>query len=629
MTSTNPSPAPTNVPRRGFAEKLLKVARLAIIVLTVVLVIVAIPANYKRQHIVSLGGVSLAINGAGQVVFTQVAAGTPSALAGILPGDILVAVGGRAVEKNPSGVELLDRINGWVNTPVTLAVRTGDAAPRTCSVVRSPEPGSIAARLAPLNIGMDVMINEMIVMDLLVLLVYLAVSFILISRGRGTPLTYFAAIALVTFSAAATSSVQSLALEPSPWQGLAAALVPTGFAAAFTFLGFLYPDGQWVPRRSRVLVGIVWAWTVAQWFWPAARPVNWAPSAALLAYLLMIVAMFGSQVYRYRRVATPAQREQIKWFVAALASVVAGYAISQVAALFLNGLGRDPARASAVVVFILWQVSILGYQVPYALMAVAIGLALLKHRLWDIEIVINQSLVYSTLTAALAVMSAAILAVLTSLIGKAFGSVSKLLAVAMTAAFPVAAFNPLRLRIQRFVDRRMKPEEVSFIETSSLLALEVQALLPPGDLLATLVRAVAGQLNLASVAAYTPADGGRLVLARETPAGAGSPPELPVDEATRDILRQGRIVPTPEGSGFSHFVPLTTARTLTHSLSGVLALGPRQNGRGYTTPMERNLRELGVEAGKALYVAQLRESNLRGAESGPEGLERQAAPPKA
>jgi hypothetical protein len=591
--------------------KLLKAARLIIVALTIVLIVVAVPSAYKRQHIVSLGGVSFGINDAGEIVLTQVAAGTPSAKAGLLAGDILVAVDGRALEKNPKAAQLFDRVNGWAGTSVSLTVRTGAAAPRTLAVARSPEPGSVADRLAAMGVGMDVIINEMLVLDIIVLLVYLAVSFMIISRGRGTPLTYFASIALVTFSAAATSSMQLLALAPSPWRALAAALVPTGFAAAFTFLGFLYPDGRWVPRRGRILVGIVWAWTVLQWFWPAARPVNWAPGAALAAYLLMIVAMFGSQLYRYRRVATPAQREQIKWFIVALASVVVGYAVSQIAALIINGLGASPTRTSAVAVFILWQISVVGYQIPYALMAVAFGLALLKHRLWDVDIVINQSLVYSALTAILAVMSAAILAVLTTLIGKIFGNVSRLLAVAATAAFPVAAFNPMRQRIQRFVDRKMKPEEVSFAETSGLLSLEVQALLPPGDMMGTLVRAVAGQLDLASAAAYTPTEEGGLALAQETPGGAGLPAELPVDEATRDGLRQGRLVPMPEGSGFSFLVPLTTSRTLGHAFCGVLALGPRRSGRGYTTPLEHGLQQLGIEAGKSLYVAQLRESRLK------------------
>lgn len=588
--------------------KLLRAARLVIVALTIVLVAAAVPAAYKRQHIVSLGGVSFGINQAGEVVLTEIAAGAPAAKAGLLANDVLVAVDGRDLEKNPEAARLFERINGWVHTPVRLTVRTGAAGPRQVEVLRTPEPGSIADRLAALGVGMDVIINEMLILDIIVLLVYLAVSFLLISRGHGTPLTYFASIALVTFSAAATSSMQFLALDPSPWRALAAALVPTGYAAAFTFLGFLYPDGRWVPRGSRVLAAIVWAWTILQWFWPPARPIGWPPLAALAAYLLMIVVMFVSQVYRYRRVATPAQREQIKWFVAALASVVVGYAVSQVAALLVNG----PIRASSVVVFILWQLSVVGYQIPYALMAVAIGLALLKHRLWDIEIVINQSLVYSALTASLAVLSAAVLAVMTTLIGKIFGNVSRLLAVAVTAAFPVAAFNPLRLRIQRIVDRKMKPEEVSFAETSALLGLEVQALLPPEDLLETLVPAVAGQLGLVSAAAYLPDAGGRLVLARRFPSDAGLAAELAIDEAASDDLKQGRLAPMPEGSGFSVLVPLMTSRTLGHAFCGVLALGPRRNGKGYTTPMEHGLRQLGIEAGKALYVARLRASRLRG-----------------
>lgn len=625
MTATRLSGAPTGAAPRGFTRTLLRLARLAILILTVILVIVAIPANSKRQHTVSLGGLEARINDAGEVVFTKVVPGTPSAVAGILPGDILVAVDGQAVGKNPSPGRLSGQLEGRVGTPVALSVRTGDAPPRTCQVARSPEPGSVAERLATLGIGMDPIIAYLIFLDIVVLLVYLGVSVVLIMLGHGKPLTSFASIALATFGAAATTSVQVLAYEPSAWGRLASALVPTGFAAAFTFLGFLYPNGHWVPRRSRVLVGIVWAWTIAQWFWPAARPANWGPLPALLAYMLMIVAMFGAQVYRYRRIATPAEREQIKWFVLALASVVVGYAVSQVAALAVGALGQRPAGVSGVVVFILWQISTLGYQIPYALLAVAIGLALLKHRLWDIDIVINRSLVYSTLTTLLAIMSAIILPLVNRLLAKLVGHVSPLLALAVTAAFPILAFNPLRTRVQRAVDRRMKPEDVTFDETSDLLGLEVQAWLGPRELMATLVSSVAGQLNLASASAYAPEADGRLVLAQETPLGSGSPPELSFDGEVRDRLLQGKVVVPPEESGFSFFVPLTTVNTPACGLSGILALGARRSGKGYTTPLERGLQVLGVEAGKALYVAGLRESNRRDLEGRLEQIERQIA----
>ncbi|MEN6561033.1 MAG: PDZ domain-containing protein [Acidobacteriota bacterium] len=626
MTGSRLPEAPPAAARPRARTALLRPASLAVLILTVVVIIVAIPANLKRQRTVSLGGVEGQVNASGEVVFTRVAPGTPSAKAGIAQGDILVAVDGQALKGSPAPARILGRLDGRAGTAVSLTVRTGDSPPRTVSVMRSPEPGSIAERLGSIGIGTNVIIGYLIFLDIVVLLVYLGVSVVLILHRRGTPLTYFGSVALATFGAAATTSVQVLAYEPSGWGRLAAALVPTGFAAAFTFMGFLYPNGRWVPRGGRVMAAVVWAWTFAQWFWPAARPGNWGSVPALAVYLAMIVAMFAAQVRRYRRAATPAEREQIKWFVAALASVVVGYAVSQAAALAIGELARRPAGVPGVAVFVLWQISTLGYQVPYALLAVAIGRALLKHRLWDIDVVINRSLVYSSVTTLLAVLSAVLLPLVSRLIGRLAGKVSPALAVLITAAFPILAFNPLRARVQRFVDRRMKPEDVTFDETSDLLGLELQAWLGPGELMGTLVGSVAGQLDLAAAAAYVPEGGdGRLVLARETPSGAGSPHELALGDEARGRLRQGGVVAPPDGSAFSFLVPLVAARTPGAELSGVLALGARRNGRGYTTPLERGLRVLGVEAGKAIYVARLRESDRSGLEDRLDRIERRIA----
>lgn len=625
MTGLSTASAPDGRPARGFKPALARLGGLAILALTAILIVISVPANLKRQRTVSLGGLEGAATGSGEVVITKVAPGTPSARAGILPGDILAGIGGQTLKNNPSAGQLLGGLAGRADTAVTLTVRTGDAAPRIVEVMRSPEPGSVAERLGSLGIGIDTIIGYLVFLDIVVLLVYLGVSVVLIVHRHGTPLIYFGSVALATFGAAATTSMQVLAYEPTAWGRLAAALVPTGFAAAFTFLGFLYPNGRWVPRSGRALAGLVWIWTAAQWFWPGARPGNWGSVPALVVYMLMIVAMFAAQVRRYRRIASPAEREQIKWFVLALASVVVGYALSQSAALAIQELGRRPESASGAVVFILWQISTLGYQVPYALLAVAIGLALLKHRLWDVDIVINRSLVYSALTTLLTIISAVILPLVNRLLARLVGHVSSFLALAVTAAFPILAFNPLRIRIQRLVDRKMKPEDVTFDETSDRLDLEVQALFPEGKLLATLVSCVAGQLTLASAAVYMPASDGRLVLAQETPEGFGSPAGLAVDDDARDKLKQGHVVVPPEGSDFSFLVPLIADRTAADGWRGVLALGRRQGGKGYTTPLERGLRKLGFEAGRVLYVARLRESNRSAIEDRLERIERQVA----
>ncbi len=623
MTGRRPPEAPTAAARPGPLRRALRFACLALLLLTAAVIVVAIPANLKRQHTVSLGGLQGRLDAAGEVVLTGVAPGTPSALAGLRPGDVIAAIEGQALKGLRDPNPALGRLEGRAGTSVTLTVRSGAAPPRDVAVARTPEPGSIAERLGTIGIGMDVIIGYILLLDIVVLLVYLGVALVLIAHRRGTPLIYFGSVALAAFGAAATTSVQVLAAEPSGWGRLAAALVPTGFAAAFTFLGFLFPNGRWVPRGGRVLAAAVWLWTIAQWFWPAARPGNWNSVAALVVYLAMIVAMFAAQLRRYRKLATPAEREQIKWFVAALASVVVGYAVSQVAALAIGELGRRPAGVSGVAVFVLWQISALGYQVPYALLAVAIGRALLKHRLWDIDIVINRSLVYSSVTTLLAVASAIILPLVNRLIGRLAGRVSPALALAITAAFPILAFNPLRARVQRFVDRRMKPEDVTFDETSGLLALELQAGLGPSELLGTLVGGVAGQLDLASAAAYaSEGESGRLVLARETPDGAGSPPELALDDGARSALGRGGLVSPSDGSPFSFLVPLAASRAPGGALDGVLALGRRRSGKGYATPLERGLRLLGAEAGKALYVARRREADRTDLEGRLERIER-------
>jgi hypothetical protein len=89
------------------------------------------------------------------------------------------------------------------------------------------------------------------------------------------------------------------------------------------------------------------------------------------------------------------------------------------------------------------------------------------------------------------------------------------------------------------------------------------------------------------------------------------PGELILDAETLEKLKHGQVVIPENNPGLTFLVPLTAARTHALGLCGVIALGPQRNGKGYTTPLERGLHELGHEAGKALYVAQLRESSLQ------------------
>jgi MFS family permease len=141
---------------------------------------------------------------------------------------------------------------------------------------------------------------------------------------------------------------------------------------------------------------------------------------------------------RFRR-ADPVQRQQLKWF----AFVIGICAASALVASALLGV-------LPVVAAVLWGVAIAGV---VAGLPAAVGLAILRYRLYDIDRLINRTLVYATLTAVLGLgYAAAVLA-----LGQLFGGVGERTpsgAVAGATLAVAALFQPARRRIQQAVDRR-------------------------------------------------------------------------------------------------------------------------------------------------------------------------------
>jgi hypothetical protein len=159
-----------------------------------------------------------------------------------------------------------------------------------------------------------------------------------------------------------------------------------------------------------------------------------------LLFPASVVLSATSMVVRFRR-ARGEERQQIKWFALAAAFAAVGW----VAITLTYG-----SEESLVVVGaqLLQLLSFLG--IP-----LAVGIAILKYRLYDIDVVINRTLVYGSLTAALALVYlggvAATQAIFRTLTGQ--GHQPQLAVVVSTLAI-AALFNPLRRRIQGFIDRR-------------------------------------------------------------------------------------------------------------------------------------------------------------------------------
>ena len=154
--------------------------------------------------------------------------------------------------------------------------------------------------------------------------------------------------------------------------------------------------------------------------------------ALLLASLLASVTLL---IVRLRG-ARGDERQQLKWFVYAAALMVAGIAGSLV---FSTG------RASSIA----WFMTIFGFMA----LPICTGIAILKYRLYDIDLLINRTLVYGSLTVLLAAVYVGSVVALQYTFRALTGQESQLAVVASTLAI-AAIFNPLRRRIQNFVDRR-------------------------------------------------------------------------------------------------------------------------------------------------------------------------------
>ncbi|MBA3748824.1 MAG: hypothetical protein H0W96_15230, partial [Solirubrobacterales bacterium] len=155
-----------------------------------------------------------------------------------------------------------------------------------------------------------------------------------------------------------------------------------------------------------------------------------------VSVLLMYVGIFGSVasvVVRYRR-AGRVQRQQIKWLATAGAILAV---VAPLDAVLDDPLGRAAFAATTISVLML---------------PVAVGIAILRHRLYDIDVVINRTLVYGALTASL--VAAYLGSVLLLQLALNPLTASSNLAIAGSTLAVAALFQPARRRIQAIVDRR-------------------------------------------------------------------------------------------------------------------------------------------------------------------------------
>jgi hypothetical protein len=212
---------------------------------------------------------------------------------------------------------------------------------------------------------------------------------------------------------------------------------------------YLFPDGRFVPHWIRMPIVVFVAFQVTYIFSPwFDKGISSYLYSSLLLFLLGILIF--AQVYRYARVSRPVERQQTKWIVFALTTVITILVVTG-----WVGLAFSELRQSGVLGVLYTLGSRTAWNLSLLFIPLSIAGAIVRYRLWDIDLIINRTLLYSSLTALLAAVYfggvTAIQAIFRALTGQE--QQPQLAIVASTLAI-AALFNPLRRRIQSFIDRR-------------------------------------------------------------------------------------------------------------------------------------------------------------------------------
>ena len=258
---------------------------------------------------------------------------------------------------------------------------------------------------------------------------------------------------------------------------------------------FLFPDGRMVPRWVRICIGVelfvILPYGIVRLFLPDSAALGSVDAAELALELTLIVLAVVAQVIRYRRLDSSVQRQQTKWVVMGIAALISSILLWFVTMEFAP---FDPGAPRVT-----WN--LLGMPLLTALAAafpVALGLAILRYRLWNVDLIINRTLVYGTLTLLLIALYSLIVVALSNVLHNEDSFLVSLVATGVVAV----AFQPLRMRMQDGFNRWLFGERDDPAGVLTRLTSQLEAADSSGSLLSSLVETIATSLKLPYVALY-------------------------------------------------------------------------------------------------------------------------------
>jgi signal transduction histidine kinase len=370
----------------------------------------------------------------------------------------------------------------------------------------------------------------------------------------------FVSFLLVLLGTTFWNTISSLSLYHPAWERVGLGLAELRAGALF-LLFYIFPDGRFAPRWTPWLALVLVLGVASDIVFPGSPLAvdNFPVPLFILFMLFWLLTGVYAQVYRYRRVSGPVERQQTKWVISGFTAAIAGLlGVILFGEVLFPGQPGTPAELFGSALITLFML----------LIPLSLGVAILRHHLFDIDLIINRALVYGALTTIVAGLYVLVVGGLGTLLQSRGSLLISLLAAGLVAIL----FAPLRDRLQRGVNRLMYGERDEPYAVISRLGQRLEATLTPDAALPAIVEIIAGALKLPYVA-----------IALKQKAGF------------RTVVEYG----TPPEESFA--VPLTYQRETV----GQLVLAPRSPDETFSASDKRLLDDLARQAGVVAHAVRL------------------------
>jgi len=310
-------------------------------------------------------------------------------------------------------------------------------------VVQGPHSEKFVFDPSPLYIALNLLY---VIVALIVPLLSFLLSWVLFRRKADEPMALFLSFFLLVHGAISSGPLEGLEyLLPGVARFSVYVLQPS-LTLPLSFLLFaIFPDGRFVPSWTRwmVIAAFISGPLTFAPFSESGMQMNSTLLVGAMAWLIITISLLYAQIYRYRYVSSVEERQQAKWFVFGIAAWFALSAISGIPWMYMETAPEGTLMPWWVpLVTLIWVLST-------AVLPVSLTVAVMRFRLYDIDLIINRTLVYGALTATII----GLYVVVVGGLGSLFQASQSLLISLLGTGLVAIMLNPLRVRLQFVVDR--------------------------------------------------------------------------------------------------------------------------------------------------------------------------------